>query len=137
MLRWRRGGAGMGVVVYGLSEQRMKLNTFRSPYAAAPSLRYRFAPCYVPLNARVPSLSSSKSVVGPGTVVWVMVEQRCIRPAEFRSAAKSRDIQGRDIYIFKRKNKYIFILYICIPTNCTQLIYFINNTLKHMYCLKL
>ena len=28
-------------------------------------------------------------------------------------------------------------LYICIPTNCTQLIYFINNTLKHMYCLKL
>ena len=27
-------------------------------------------------------------------------------------------------------------LYICIPTNCTQLIYFINNTLKHMYCLK-
>ena len=31
----------------------------------------------------------------------------------------------------------IFKLYICIPTNCTQLIYFINNTLKHMYCLKL
>jgi len=30
-----------------------------------------------------------------------------------------------------------FVLYICIPTNCTQLIYFINNTLKHMYCLKL
>jgi len=30
-----------------------------------------------------------------------------------------------------------FKLYICIPTNCTQLIYFINNTLKHMYCLKL
>ena len=28
-------------------------------------------------------------------------------------------------------------LYICIPTNCTQLIYFINNTLKHMYCLNL
>ena len=28
-------------------------------------------------------------------------------------------------------------LYICIPTNCTQLIYFINNTLKHMYYLKL
>ena len=31
----------------------------------------------------------------------------------------------------------IFKLYIYIPTNCTQLIYFINNTLKHMYCLKL
>ena len=31
----------------------------------------------------------------------------------------------------------IFKLYICIPTNCTQLIYFINDTLKHMYCLKL
>ena len=31
----------------------------------------------------------------------------------------------------------IFKLYICIPTNCTQLIYFINNALKHMYCLKL
>ena len=31
----------------------------------------------------------------------------------------------------------IFIFYICIPTNCTQLIYFINNALKHMYCLKL
>ena len=28
-------------------------------------------------------------------------------------------------------------LYICILINCTQLIYFINNTLKHMYCLKL
>jgi len=28
-------------------------------------------------------------------------------------------------------------LCICIPTNCTQLIYFIDNTLKHMYCLKL
>ena len=28
-------------------------------------------------------------------------------------------------------------LYICIPTNCTQLIHFINNTLKHMHCLKL
>ena len=33
--------------------------------------------------------------------------------------------------------RVIFKLYICIPTNCTQLIYFINNTLKHMYCLKL
>ena len=31
----------------------------------------------------------------------------------------------------------IFKLYICIPTNCTQLIYFIKITLKHMYCLKL
>jgi hypothetical protein len=31
----------------------------------------------------------------------------------------------------------IFKLYIHIPTNCTQLLYFINNTLKHMYCLKL
>ena len=31
----------------------------------------------------------------------------------------------------------IFKLYICFPTNCTQLIYFINNPLKHMYCLKL
>ena len=30
----------------------------------------------------------------------------------------------------------IFKLYICFPTNCTQLIYFINNTLKHMYRLK-
>ena len=30
----------------------------------------------------------------------------------------------------------IFKLYIYIPTNCTQLIYFMNNTLKHMYCLK-
>ena len=30
----------------------------------------------------------------------------------------------------------IFKLYIYIPTNCTQLIYFIN-TLKHKYCLKL
>jgi hypothetical protein len=30
----------------------------------------------------------------------------------------------------------IFKLYIYIPTNCTQLIYFINNTLKHMYCPK-
>jgi len=29
------------------------------------------------------------------------------------------------------------VLYIYIPTDCTQLIYFINNTLKHMYCLKL
>ena len=29
------------------------------------------------------------------------------------------------------------ILYIYIPTNCTQLIYFINNKLKYMYCLKL
>ena len=29
----------------------------------------------------------------------------------------------------------IFKLYICIPTNCTEIIYFINNTLKHMYCL--
>ena len=32
---------------------------------------------------------------------------------------------------------YTGVLYICIPTNCTQLIYFINNKLKHMYCLKL
>jgi len=50
---------------------------------------------------------------------------------------------------FRSLNEYICIsflwffiraiskLYICIPTNCTQLIYFINNTLKHMYCLKL
>ena len=29
----------------------------------------------------------------------------------------------------------IFKLYICIRTNCTQLIYFINNTLKHTYVL--
>ena len=34
-------------------------------------------------------------------------------------------------------NKFLNVLYIYIPTNCTQLIYFINNTLKHMYCLKL
>jgi len=34
-------------------------------------------------------------------------------------------------------SQYTISLYICIPTNCTQLIYFINNTLKHMYCLKL
>ena len=27
--------------------------------------------------------------------------------------------------------------YICFPINGTQLIYFINNTLKYMYCLKL
>ena len=57
--------------LYGLSEQRLKLNTFQSPYAA--SLRYRFAPCYVP-HSGVPFLSSSESVVGPCSVVWVMVE---------------------------------------------------------------
>ena len=34
-------------------------------------------------------------------------------------------------------SEHVKKLYICIPTNCTQLIYFINNTLKHMYCLKL
>ena len=28
-------------------------------------------------------------------------------------------------------------LYIYIPTNCTQLIFFMNNTLKYLYCLKL
>ena len=35
------------------------------------------------------------------------------------------------------KRTIYFTLYIYIPTNCTQLIYFTNNTLKHMYCLKL
>ena len=33
--------------------------------------------------------------------------------------------------------KTLYNIYICIPTNCTQLIYFTNNALKHMYCLKL
>ena len=65
--------------LYGLSEQRLKLSTFQSPYAAAAaaaaSLRYRFAPCYVP-HPRVPFLSSSESVVGPCSVVWVMVRWR-------------------------------------------------------------
>jgi len=28
-------------------------------------------------------------------------------------------------------------IYIYIPTNCTQLLCFINNTLKYLYCLKL
>ena len=44
------------------------------------------------------------------------------------------------LYLTIRNNligEYHKHLYICIPTNCTQLIYFINNTLKHMYCLKL
>jgi len=40
-------------------------------------------------------------------------------------------------YFFGFFIRAISKLYICIPTNCTQLIYFINNTLKHMYCLKL
>ena len=51
-------GRGKGGGLYGLSEQRLKLNTFQSPYAAAAaSLRYRFAPCYVP-HSGVPFLSS-------------------------------------------------------------------------------
>jgi len=33
---------------------------------------------------------------------------------------------------------YRFLVYIYIPTHCTQLIFFfINNTLKYLYCLKL
>jgi len=34
-----------------------------------------------------------------------------------------------------RKPLNLFFIY--IPTNCTQLLFFINNTLKHLYCLKL
>ena len=41
------------------------------------------------------------------------------------------------VYYTYSQTQLYFTLYICIPTNCTQLIYFINNTLKHMYCLKL
>ena len=41
-------------------------------------------------------------------------------------------LNARILVFFK-----ISLLYICFPTNCTQLIYFIDNTLKHMYCLKL
>ena len=43
----------------------------------------------------------------------------------------------RYFFIFFTKSNFHTYLYIYIPTNCTQLIYFINNTLKHMYCLKL
>ena len=58
-----------------------------------------------------------------------------------------RRTSGRNLGTYRQRNAFhffvlffthaIFKLYICIPTNCTQLIYFINNTLKHMYCLKL
>ena len=52
----------------------------------------------------------------------------------FRNISKQKDTFHFFLLFFIRA---IFKLYICIPTNCTQLIYFINNTLKHMYCLKL
>ena len=52
---------------------------------------------------------------------WKLISERLAGRTNIRWGGNMKDLR----------------LYICIPSNCTQLIYFINNTLKHMYCLKL
>ena len=61
-------------------------------------------------------------------------EQSCVLDSDVNRVCKDVNWFHFFVLFFIRA---IFKLYIYIPTNCTQLIYFINNTLKHMYCLKL
>ena len=52
----------------------------------------------------------------------------CIHGLQLKNALKC-------VNSIQQFNKLHFYIY--IPTNCTQLIFFINNTLKYLYCLKL
>ena len=72
-------------------------------------------------------------------VVLTLVQTKQIRINIHKKQYKKRSTNNtKDFHFFVLFFiRAIFKLYICIPTNCTQLIYFINNTLKHMYCLKL
>ena len=84
-----------------------------------------------------PVPTEQKGIGTPEHVWKLWIREQRILYARIRTAirpVRSLDTFPTILFISDIAGYY---LYIYIPTNCTQLIFFVNNILKYLYCLKL